>query len=292
MKIFTKIFLSVFCFVSVVVCVLSFIMIRNQVMDVEKELVKQVVTLGDFLSTQIETGFIQSQLPYESLSKLTKSENFLFWWIVKDDGIIYRADDTAYMGTKAQEYFPGASKLPPNQSVYLDKSENYGIYQSTLKYGNNDWKFWYGFSMKSIGTIRNNIILNSVTVIAGSFVILGIALYFMVSFFLKPIQSLLEGVKEISKGNLDYAVDIRTGDELGDLAKAFGQMTVDLKKGKQTLEEYNKKLEQQVTERTGTLRQKMDELERINKQMVDRELKMIELKKRISELEASHTGTT
>jgi methyl-accepting chemotaxis protein len=287
MKMFIKIFMSIFCFVIVVVSALSFIMIRTQVMYVEKQIIKQVVTIGDFLSTQIEIGFIQSQLPYESLSKLTKAEDFLFWWIVKDDGLIYRANDTAYMGTTAAEYFPLAAKIPPNQTVYLDKNGTFGIYISNLTYGSNNWKFWYGFSMKSAESIKKTILFNSILVIVVSVVIFGIVLYYLVMFFLKPIKSLSEGVKEISKGNLEYAVNVKSEDEIGDLAKAFSQMTVDLKKSKQELENNNKTLEQQVVERTKMLSQKMDELERTNKFMVDRELKMIELKKRISDLENS-----
>lgn len=292
MKIFIKIFVSIFCFVIVVVSLLSFVMVRNQVAYGEQELIKQVTTFGDFLATQIEIGFIQSQLPYESLSKLTKTDNFLFWWIVKDDGLIYRANDPAYMETPASAYFPQAAKVPSTQLVYMDKDRNFGIYIGNLKYGSNIWKFWYGFSMKSLVSIKKNILLNSISVIIVSFLLLGIALYSLVAFFLKPIKSLLEGVREISKGNLDYAVNVRSGDELGDLASAFNQMTVDLKKNKQALEGYSKKLEQQVAERTATLSQKMGEFERMNKLMVDRELKMVELKKKIDELEHSSTNTT
>ncbi len=260
-------------------------MVRNQVAYVKQEAIAQARTLGDFLSKQIEIGFIQSQLPYESLSKLTKTENFLFWWIVKDDGLIYRANDTAFMETPASEYFLEASKISPKETIYFDKGGNFGISITNLQYGSNNWKFWYGFSMKSLGSIKRNILLNSLGVIIISFLALGVVLYCLVAFFLKPIKSLLEGVKEISKGNLDYAVNVRSGDEIGDLAMAFRQMTVDLKKSKQGLEDYNKKLEQQVAERTSTLSQKMEELERINKLMVDRELKMVELKKKIDELE-------
>jgi hypothetical protein len=69
-------------------------------------------------------------------------------------------------------------------------------------------------------------------------------------------------------------------------------MTEELKKSKQVQEDYNKKLEQQVEERTVVMRQKMDEVERMNKLMVDRELKMVELKQRINELEHPGTNTT
>jgi methyl-accepting chemotaxis protein len=288
MKIFAKIFLSIFCFVIVIVTALSLIMVRNQAVYVEQEIIKQVKIIGDFLTTQIEIGFIQSQLPYESLSKLTKSENFLFWWIVKDDGTIYRANDPSFMGTVASEYFPDAVSSVSNNPVYLDNGKNFGIYVTNLAFGSNNWKFWYGFSTKSIDKVQKNILLNSFLVIVLSLGILGISLYFLVSFFVKPIKSLSEGVSQVSKGNLDYVVNVLSRDEIGDLAIAFGRMTEDLKKGKKTQEDYNKQLEQQVAERTVVILQKVDELEKMNKLMVDRELKMVELKKRISELEKTN----
>ncbi len=47
---------------------------------------------------------------------------------------------------------------------------------------------------------------------------------------IKPIQELNKGVKEISKGNLEVNLKIGGADEVGKLAKAFNQMTKDLKR--------------------------------------------------------------
>lgn len=44
-----------------------------------------------------------------------------------------------------------------------------------------------------------------------------------------PVMALHEGVKTVSSGNLDYKLDIETGDEIQQLASAFNQMTGDLK---------------------------------------------------------------
>src|SRR4030042_7056186 len=254
MKIFIKIFLSVLLFVIVMVSALSFILIRSQVAYAEQEIVNQVKTIGDFLSAQIEIGYIQSQLPYESLSRLTKTDNFLFWWIIKNDGTIFRANDTSFMGTTALEYFPEAANISPGESVYLNKNKDFGIYISNLEFGNNDWKFWYGFSTKRIELIKRNILLNSILVITLSLVILGVFLYLLLSFFTKPIKYLLEGVKEISKGNLDYAVKVNSQDEIGDLAIAFNDMTLKLKQSYTILE-------QKVEERTRELAEAKQQLE-------------------------------
>lgn len=44
-----------------------------------------------------------------------------------------------------------------------------------------------------------------------------------------PIQSLVTGTQQISNGNLDYKVEVKTDDEFADLARAFNRMGSDLK---------------------------------------------------------------
>lgn len=137
----------------------------------------------------------------------------------------------------------------------------------------------------------------------------------------RPIKNLTETARELSKGNFSIKSDVKSDNELGELASAFNNMTADLKKfheaqGKHTkelerevvqktkeLKNYNtalekdvaaktkelkarsESLEKQVAERTLELQQKVAEMERFNRFAVGRELKMIELKKRIKELE-------
>ena len=61
----------------------------------------------------------------------------------------------------------------------------------------------------------------------------------------KPIRLLVEETKEIGKGNLDYNVKTMGGSEIGDLSRAFSDMTGNLKKvmvsNENLLEEINKR---------------------------------------------------
>jgi len=130
---------------------------------------------------------------------------------------------------------------------------------------------------------------------------------FIVSLFfsqlvVNPIKKLHKGAEIIRKGNLDYKVDIRTGDEIEQLAKEFNRMAERLGQSKAALEESKavleikveartkelkelaESLEEQVKGRTKELQEKMKELERFNRLAVGRELKMIELKKEIERL--------
>ena len=99
-----------------------------------------------------------------------------------------------------------------------------------------------------------------------------------------PISTLQQGVQQVRKGNLDTGITVHARDEIGELTTSFNQMTKDLDTSKNELVEYGKKLEKTVSERTKELKQKVDELERFNKLVVNRELKMIELKEEIQKL--------
>ena len=77
----------------------------------------------------------------------------------------------------------------------------------------------------------------------------------------KPIVKLHHGTEEIEKGNLDYKVGTEARDEIGQLSRAFDDMTADLKKSRAELVEYSKGLEEKVEERTKELGAKVKESE-------------------------------
>ena len=51
---------------------------------------------------------------------------------------------------------------------------------------------------------------------------------------LRPISNLTRSVKEIQQGNLDLLVKARSGDEIGQLAAAFNEMTSSLREFRRT----------------------------------------------------------
>lgn len=50
---------------------------------------------------------------------------------------------------------------------------------------------------------------------------------------IRPIRKLSEGAAIIGSGNLDYSIPIKSSDELGQLAREFNQMTVQIKEAKE-----------------------------------------------------------
>jgi len=58
-----------------------------------------------------------------------------------------------------------------------------------------------------------------------------------------PIQELAEGTNEVANGNLDFRIELESGDEIGTLVSSFNSMTHDLKASKTSLEKTNRDLE-------------------------------------------------
>lgn len=115
-------------------------------------------------------------------------------------------------------------------------------------------------ALAPINIIRNAVII---TIIIISIFMIPIS-YILSLLFSKPIISLAKVATEVGAGNLNVKAEgINRSDELGVLANTFNKMIEDL---------------QELISRSN---EKIEELERFNKITVDRELKMVELKKKI-----------
>jgi len=162
-----------------------------------------------------------------------------------------------------------------------------------------------GLSLGSIiNQVRRIIILGmSITC---ALCVLGIFLSFVIANRLvRPIKALEQGAQAITKGDFDYRIKVKTGDEIEDLANAFNKMAQAVGSSRKVLEETKSilevkvqarteelqeladALEDKVEMRTKQLSQRVNELERFYRLTVGRELKMIDLKK---ELKAIREG--
>jgi methyl-accepting chemotaxis protein len=125
-----------------------------------------------------------------------------------------------------------------------------------------------------------------------------IFLYVMIMFLtnrmiLSKIRALTVASSEIMKGKLDLDIDVRSNDEIGELSETFRKMVSDLNKSQKEIKKYTQKLEGMVKARTEELEKSKQELERrnvdlerFNKLAVGRELKMVEMKKKLNAFEA------
>jgi two-component system NtrC family sensor kinase len=86
------------------------------------------------------------------------------------------------------------------------------------------------FMEEDIKTAEWNILITILILIGG---IVAIVLLGTRKWILQPISHLIVGINHIARGDLDTRIDLRRKDEISQLAEAFNQMAVELKKAEQ-----------------------------------------------------------
>jgi signal transduction histidine kinase len=142
--------------------------------------------------------------------------------------------------------------------------------------------FQIGFSLYKLN-IRMDEMKRDILLVTLGVIGLGILFTLILTrVLLRPIEKLAEATERVAKGELVQTVDIRSRDEIGDLARDFNQMTLQLKESRGDLErkveERTHQLEANIAElnraRTSTLKM-LEELQSAKREleMVNRELK-------------------
>ncbi|MCB1179601.1 MAG: SpoIIE family protein phosphatase [Leptospiraceae bacterium] len=83
---------------------------------------------------------------------------------------------------------------------------------------------------------------------------------------INPILVVSEGSNKISEGNLEFKIGIFQKDEIGELAKNFNKMSLNLKESFKKIKQYNEHLEDMVLTRTKQLQDSLVEVEKLKKQ--------------------------
>jgi two-component system, NtrC family, nitrogen regulation sensor histidine kinase NtrY len=66
---------------------------------------------------------------------------------------------------------------------------------------------------------------------------------FLAKLVTRPLSALAEATQEISRGRLDYRVDVSSGDEIGDLVRSFNRMAGELEASRQQIESSRRQIE-------------------------------------------------
>jgi signal transduction histidine kinase/DNA-binding response OmpR family regulator/HPt (histidine-containing phosphotransfer) domain-containing protein len=74
-----------------------------------------------------------------------------------------------------------------------------------------------------------------------------------------PVRKLVRVTRDISAGNLEQQLEIRTGDEIQELAESFNLMVRDLRSYREQEEDHKRSLEEKVAERTRDLQRATEE---------------------------------
>lgn len=98
-----------------------------------------------------------------------------------------------------------------------------------------------------------------------SVVIIGYPLFFYTA-LLKPLRSLLSGVRRVNDGDLDVELKVGVEDELGFLSRSFNDMVQSIRGARKELRDYADKLEEKVQERTRELEETLKSVRELKHQ--------------------------
>jgi nitrate/nitrite-specific signal transduction histidine kinase len=262
------------------------------VLDKQESERSLIINRLDSYRSLLESG----TLSFESLKDVAKLEELInekveHAEILKKDAVLYStqsippAERNAVIAPSIDEAFTGIETI-------LHLNENGRpilVYISPLIVNN-----------KIVGVVRidlsneqtqkrvTDFLLFVIFIVAASLLIC----YFLIAILLtntvlRNIKNLTDSAELLEEGDLNKPIVAQSNDEIGELAETLERMREEVKNSRQSLEDANKDLEKQVADRTVELQSKFDELEHLNRFMIDREIKMVELKEQIAHLKNS-----
>ena len=210
----------------------------------------------DFVEEKI--NFMINHEDNKEVNKIKKI-NVNFYDLEEDRLYIYASSENNTKGQLSHDYYIG--KKHCNLDCYehsdvfyiLDKQDDHAniIVLYPINFGNENLGTYE--MIISVDDAYNNlqIRIQNLTMISAIslFAIIFVSLFFLRKAVVVPITKFRESAKIIGKGNLDTKVDIRSRDELGDLANAFNQMAKDLKESRDKIQQYNKILENLIKQK-------------------------------------------
>lgn len=224
MKIFWKIFAFTFLLFIAVMLLIFYLVLSQQRAVAEINFLEENKIIGRILARQLEKDYLELKWPFVALGTIAENNNFLFWWVVRNDGIIHLADKAGFMQTQAGHYFPHLSSAGSTEQIYGDRAKNYCILIFPIKMGQDNWSFWLGFSLKGIQHIHKNLVFGDIVIFFLSLAIFGIVLGLSTVYLTNPVKAMIDNARLIGQGDLSHRAEVRTNDELGQLAQAFNQM--------------------------------------------------------------------
>lgn len=195
----------------------------------ENDILQQNYLLVQVMTHEIESGYIKGIWPYKTLKMIGDTEEVAFLWIVKPDGEIFWTNDSAMMGQIVQDPFLGSATQLVRDSYFNEESIKIIANPLRIELHGAPWTLFLGISVQQLAKAQREIIAYSIAFFVIAIIFATIISLYLSGSFTKPLRKLMMGVQAIGQGDLDYQIDIKSRDEIGELAAAFNKTAVKLK---------------------------------------------------------------
>jgi HAMP domain-containing protein len=246
--------------------------------------IKALLNIEDVIHTAKEFVLLQKEFSESSDLKLLTANGVVIF-SSKEGNTFFEDISDSQIWEKVVTYPIEEKEFVNYFSAHRDGvGEDDGFFAFAYSKGHNDFKGlgWIVLLEKDVEEVFAPVskvvwnIASAVVILITVLLLLGWRI--IVTLVVSPINYLTSVAEDIAKGHFDRDAVVSSRDELGKLAGAFNTM-------KEKLRLHQVDLEKQVAERTKELqlardeeKEKVTKLDRVNKLMVDREIKMVELK--------------
>ena len=187
------------------------------------------------------------------------------------------------------------SKL--ERGVILKRKKGIEIYYFSQ---GNIWKIW--LLSKELDKEIRSLFLRNIIALGGGMIFIFSFFKLLFEKIINPLKELKKGIDEVKKGNLNVKLPSQGSPEMKEIIESFNEMLQKIKHQNETLKETSTilkirinaktralnnlslRLKKEVEEKTKTLKEKIEELEKIQKIMIGREYRIAQLKKEIEKL--------
>jgi adenylate cyclase len=229
--------------------------IKNEIQkSIRKEINLRGIAIARNLALNSEDPLILGDDLYlkQLVTDAMKDEGVRYTVIISEDSIIRAADSTELWNTKY---------VPPQGAGFLSGKES--VSSSIVYKGESVLDIGFPVMLggrKKIGEIHLGVSKKPMDVplkkveitifsISGLFLIIGIiGSIFFARLITKPVEKLVKGVDEVSRGNFEVQVERSSSDEIGMLTQAFNNMARSLKEKKLIKEAFKRYVSHQVAE--------------------------------------------
>ena len=255
-----KFFITIMLLVSVILITMSVILIGREITTLERQVLNSVSReLNHLKSTAQESIDVDELALSTSLADLQTLEYLSYAFVLDVDGNIIQ-----YFDVRGERNIgePLVDNVDRELKARKDSTEEKRIeYDDPTSRGGDIYDFSQavlnpvndrGIGFVIIG-LSDSIITSEIAASIAIIVITSL-LFFAFSVFgaillsgatIRPIKELTKGVAIIGSGNLDHRIEVKSSDEIGELAERFNMMTEQIKEAKEK-EIENKIMEEQL----------------------------------------------
>ncbi|TGN01324.1 SpoIIE family protein phosphatase [Leptospira yasudae] len=148
------------------------------------------------------------------------------------------------------------------RSLKLANGETILLVRYLFKNGDSIYEVAYPYSsyMEMVGSI---VIKMATLIVFTALLILLLFPYLFHGGLIRPLMSLLSGVKEVNEGQYEVSVPVQAEDEIGFLSRSFNHMVESIRSAQEKLKDYAETLEEKVVERTHELQQSLEKVQEL-----------------------------